>query len=68
MTALIVTMAIIILLLCYKVLDLKRELRQDHALADAAVAKLEAALYRKNDIIHHMTDSLNEWENSNARK
>lgn len=67
MNALIVTMAIIILLLCYKVLDLKRELRIDHALADAAVAKYEAELWRKDDIIHHMTDSLNEWERESKR-
>ena len=46
MTALIVILIFIILLLCYKVLDLKRELRIDHALADAAVAKYEAELRR----------------------
>ena len=68
MTALIVILVFIILLLCYKVLDLKRELRIDHALADAAVAKYEAELRRLDDIIRHMTDSLNEWEYSNDRK
>ena len=62
MTALIVVLVFIILLLCYKVLDLKRELRIDHALADAAVAKYEAELRRLRSANLSNSDIFDKWE------
>lgn len=62
MTALIVVLVFIILLLCYKVLDLKRELRIDHALADSAVAKYEAELRRLRSANLSNSDIFDKWE------